>query len=149
MATDKRNKISLDATPSGVNKNLMLQLESSWSRHQMETFSALLALCAEIRRLPVNSPHKGQWRGALVFALICAWTNGWVNNRDAGDLRRHRARYGVTVMYIYVQRQPHWISIQFHQPRLVIRTFHRPGRCSRGGHLCNEHSEEKYSCSYK
>ena len=38
---------------------------------------------------------------------------------------------------------------QFHQPRLVIRTFHRQGRCSRGGHLCNEHSEEKYSCSYK
>ena len=38
---------------------------------------------------------------------------------------------------------------EFHQPRLVIRTFHRQGRCSRGGHLCNEHSEEKYSCSYK
>ena len=37
----------------------------------------------------------------------------------------------------------------FHQPRLVIRTFHHQGRCSRGGHLCNEHSEEKYSCSYK
>ena len=38
---------------------------------------------------------------------------------------------------------------QFHQPRLVIRTFHHQGRCSRGGHLSNEHSEEKYSCSYK
>ena len=38
---------------------------------------------------------------------------------------------------------------QFHQPRLVIRTFHHQERCSRGGHLCNEHSEEKYSCSYK
>ena len=46
----------------------------------------------------------------------------------------------------------HWslfLRVQFHQPRLVIRTFHRQGRCSRGGHLCNEHSEEKYSCSYK
>ena len=39
--------------------------------------------------------------------------------------------------------------VQFHQPRLVIRTFDRQGRCSRWGHLCNEHSEEKYSCSYK
>ena len=48
----------------------------------------------------VNSPHKGQWRGALVFSLICAWTNGWVNNHEAGDLRRHRAHYGVTVMTI-------------------------------------------------
>ena len=38
---------------------------------------------------------------------------------------------------------------EFHQPWLVIRTFQRQGRCSRGGHLCNEHSEEKYSCSYK
>ena len=30
---------------------------------------------------PVNSPHKGQRRGALMFSLICAWINGWVNNR--------------------------------------------------------------------
>ena len=37
---------------------------------------------------PVNSLHKGQWRGALMFSLICAWINGWVNNREAGDLRR-------------------------------------------------------------
>ena len=43
-----------------------------------------------IRRPPVNSPHKGQWRGTLMFSLICAWTNGWINNRDVGDLRRHR-----------------------------------------------------------
>ena len=39
-----------------------------------------------IRRSSVNSPHKGQWRGAFVFSLICAWTNGWVNNRGAGGL---------------------------------------------------------------
>ena len=47
---------------------------------------------------PVNSPHKGQWRRALMFSLIYAWTNGWANNRDTGDLRRHRAHYVVTVM---------------------------------------------------
>ena len=51
-----------------------------------------------LHRWPVNSPHKGQWRGALVFSLICAWINGWVNNGEAGDLRRHRAHYDVTVM---------------------------------------------------
>ena len=45
--------------------------------------------------------------------------------------------------------QPRTTAYKFHQPRLVIRTFHRLGHCSRGGHLCNEHSEEKYSCSYK
>ena len=49
----------------------------------------------------VISPHKGQWRGALMFSLICARINGWVNNRVAGDLRRRRAHYEVTVMYNY------------------------------------------------
>ena len=33
-----------------------------------------------------------------MFSLICAWINGWVNNRKAGDLRRHRAHYDVIVM---------------------------------------------------
>ena len=51
-----------------------------------------------IHRSPVNSPLKGQWRGALMFSLICVWINGWVNNREAGDLRRYRAHYDVTVM---------------------------------------------------
>ena len=51
-----------------------------------------------IHRSPVNSPHKGQWRGALMFSLICAWINGWVSNRVADDLRHHRAHYDVTVM---------------------------------------------------
>ena len=51
-----------------------------------------------IHRSPVNSPHKGQWREALLFSLICVWINGWVNNREAGDLKRHRAHYDVIVM---------------------------------------------------
>ena len=51
-----------------------------------------------IQRSPVNSPHKGHWRGALIFSLICAWIKGWVNTREAGDLRRHRAHYDVIVM---------------------------------------------------
>ena len=51
-----------------------------------------------IHRSPVNSPHKGQWRGALMFTLICARINGWVNNPEAGDLWRHRVHYDVIVM---------------------------------------------------
>ena len=51
-----------------------------------------------IHQSPVNSPHKGQWRGALVFSLICVWINGWVNNREAGDLRHYRTHSDVTVM---------------------------------------------------
>ena len=43
----------------------------SWWRHQMKTFSALLAICAGNSPVTVNSQQKGQWRGALMFSLIC------------------------------------------------------------------------------
>ena len=68
----------------------------------METFSALLALCAGNSPVTVNSPQKGQWRGALIFfSLICAWINSWVNNGEAWDLRRHRAHYDVIVVLFH------------------------------------------------
>ena len=51
-----------------------------------------------IHRSPVNSPHKGQWSGPLMFSVICAWTNGWVNNWDTRELRHHHAHYDVIVM---------------------------------------------------
>ena len=53
-----------------------------------------------IHRSPVNSPHKGQWRGALMFSLICLWINYWINSHEAGDLRRYRAHYDVIVMWL-------------------------------------------------
>ena len=71
---------------------------NAWWRHQMETFPRYWPFVWGIHRTPVNYPHKGQWRGALMLSLICAWINDWVNNREAGDWRRHRAHYGVTVM---------------------------------------------------
>ena len=49
-------------------------------------------------RSPLNSPHKGEWRGALMFSLIQSWVNDWINNREAGDLKRHCAHYDITVM---------------------------------------------------
>ena len=46
---------------------------------------------------PVNSPHKGQWCGALMFSLICAWIKGWIKKSWdwwfemlSCPLRRHR-----------------------------------------------------------
>ena len=59
-------------------------------------------------RWPVDSPRKGQWRGALVFSSICVWTNGWANNRDAGDLRHHRAHHGVIKMKVNPNSTYHW-----------------------------------------
>ena len=47
----------------------------------------------KIHQSQVNSPYKGQWRRVLMFSFICASINGWVSNREACDLRRHRAHY--------------------------------------------------------
>ena len=52
-----------------------------------------------IHQSPVNSPHKGQWRGILMFSLMYVWINGCINNREAGDLRRYHGHYDVIVMY--------------------------------------------------
>ena len=66
-----------------------------WWHYQMETFSMLLAFCAG--KSPVNSLLKCQWQGALMFSMICTWTNSWTNNRDAGDLRCHCAHYDIVM----------------------------------------------------
>ena len=42
----------------------------------------------------------GAGREALMFSLISTRINGWVRNREAGDLRRYRAHYNVTVMLL-------------------------------------------------
>ena len=65
-----------------------------WWRHQMEAFSPLLALCAG------NSPVTGEVPAVTrnFDVLFDLWMHGWVNNREAGDLRRHRAHYDVNVM---------------------------------------------------
>ena len=62
----------------------------------MKQFSRYWLFVRWIHQSTVNSPHKVEWRGALMFSLV--WINGWVNNREAGDVRRHRVHYDVTVM---------------------------------------------------
>ena len=71
-----------------------------------------------IHQWPVESPHKDQWRGTLMFSLICAWTNGSANNRDVGDLRCHRAHYDITVMF--------WPGIYtIHPVYCMLQVFYR------------------------
>ena len=70
----------------------------SWWRHPMEHFQHYWPFVREIHRSTVDSSNKGQWRGALMYSLICAWTNGWVYNGNAGDLRPHRVHYDVAIM---------------------------------------------------
>ena len=76
----------------------------TWWRHKLETFPRHWPFVRDIHRSPINSPHKGQWRGALMFPLICVWHNSWLNNGDVGDLRCHRAHYDVTILSIVLQR---------------------------------------------
>ena len=75
---------------------------------------------------PVNSPHKGHWRGALMFSLICTQINGWVYNREAGDLRRHRAHYDVIVILVchvgeHLHALIHWYLKHLNCPKVNAR----------------------------
>ena len=76
--------------------NLMIT-SSNWN-----IFQCYWPFVRGIHRSPVNFPHKGQWRGDLMFSLICSCTKGWVNSSDAVDLRRNCAHYDVTVMWIAI-----------------------------------------------
>ena len=95
-SSDRHNEANAQ---SGLVIWYRILIQLSWWRHQMESFSALLTLCAGNSPVPLNSPHKGQGRGALMFSLICAWINDWVNNREAAVVRRHCGHYDVTVMH--------------------------------------------------
>ena len=76
-----------------------------------------------IHRSPVDSPHKGQWRGYLMISLICTWTNGQANNRYAGDLRRHRAHYDITVMVMWKAFPCDDVNIRFCRLNMTRVTY--------------------------
>ena len=80
----------------------------------MTTLLLVLLLLLLMMMMMMIFPHKGQWRGALVFSLICVWINGWINNREAGDLIRHRAHYDVIVMTSYMNT---WETSKNPRPR--------------------------------
>ena len=72
----------------------------------METFPVLLVLCSG--NLPVTgefSPQRPVTRSFHVFFDLRVWTHSRANNRDTGDLRRHRTRYDITVMYVLLMLQ--------------------------------------------
>ena len=87
-----------------------LAVELSWMTSSNGIiFRVTGPLCGEFTGHRWIPPYKGQWRWALMFSFICAWINGWVNNRKAGDLRRHRAHYDVTVV-------PEWYAMDQTKP---------------------------------
>ena len=100
---------------------------SSWWRHQRKRCPRFWPFVRGIHQWLVDSPRKGEWRRALVSSLICALTNVWVNNWDAGDLKRHNTHYEVPVMFA------NWIvghiitCIIMHS---AIKKLNRPGPTS-------------------
>ena len=105
MVLSFANKIKLSTFPNGTvfAVAMFMILCGMWCNYMMTSsngniFGVTGHLCGEFTGPPVNSPHKGQWRGALMFSLICVWVNGRETNREAGDLRRYRAHYEVIVM---------------------------------------------------
>ena len=72
----------------------------TWWRHQKETFSALLVLYAGNSRVTGEFHAQRPQTWSFDVFMICAWINGWVNNREAGDRRRYLAHYDVSSMMI-------------------------------------------------
>ena len=107
--TDDRQFIPCFIPPINIDVST---LNLVWTRGAMRTssngniFRVTGPLCGEFTGQGEFPTQKGQWRGAFMFSLICAWIKGWVNNREAGDWRRHRAHYDVIVML-------HWTGTLF------------------------------------
>ena len=93
--------VDINKVSDGLNTHMLHQVISVLKHVDVierKPFPRYWPFVRGIHRWPVNSPPKGQWRGALMFSLIYARKNGWVDNREIGDLRRHSAHYDVFVM---------------------------------------------------
>ena len=72
---------------------------SSWWRNRMETFSELLAVCEGNPSVTGGFPSQRPVARSFDVFFDLHLNDAWANTRDAGDLRRHRAHYDVTVIY--------------------------------------------------
>ena len=98
MSWDLENVMRFSFSGTGPRSSSIMMTTSNGN-----IFRVTGPLCWEFTGHRLVPPLKYQWRGALMFSLICVWTNGWVINRDAGDLRRHCAHYDVIVMILTKQ----------------------------------------------
>ena len=106
----KTNQYFFKSVSSEHSSHIIMTSLTKWKH-----FSRYWPFVRGIHRSPVNSPHKGQWRGALMFSLICVWINGWVNNRDAGDLRCYRPLWRHRNVYDSSQCSRTWGSVWQYQ----------------------------------
>ena len=105
-----------------------------------------------IHRSLANSPHKGQWRRALMFSLICVWINDWANNREAGVLRRYRAHYDIIVMDIMFgqlfmkQACKTWKMDAFNRTGVGVRFQYKITTCQYMKSHCGDKTTPQLSC---
>ena len=114
-----------------------------------------------IDRWLVNFPHKGQWRGALMFSLIWAFNNSWVNNGYPGDLGGHDAHYDVIVMtvchvlnhcsslevVIFISQHNHWLITETGIVNRMRYTLSILAGDNRWGYYCGIHSYSHSRCN--
>ena len=81
-----------------MSNKIWTRLNSSWWRHQMETFFALLALCAGNSPVPGEFPTQRPVTLRFDVFFDLRPNKRLSNNGEAVDLRRHRAHYDVIVM---------------------------------------------------
>ena len=123
---------------------------ATWWRHQTQAFFALLVICGGIHRPPGNSPHKGQWRGTLMFSLICAW----INNGDAGDLRRHGAHYDAPVksadvlLKILIHKMSLESTLSKWQPHLPVVNKLTPKHIEAEKKKCRHFADDIFKCPF-
>ena len=82
-----------------------------------------------IHRSPVNSPHKGQRSGILMFTLICTWINGWVKQwwrwwfetpsrpfwRHCNDTSTYMDKYTSDILYGWLSARLWNIELEIHR----------------------------------
>ena len=102
-----------------LNKNKTIYLRHSYHTN-MNKYNLMCSL------------SYGQWRASLVFSLICAWINGWVNNREAGDLRRHHPHNGfrhfLDSMHPDPNRSRFWIPSYISLLFIIMCFLHHQGK---------------------
>ena len=112
----------------------------TWWRHQMENFLVILALCEG--NSPVTSEFPSQRPMTRIFDVFfdLRWINGWVNIREAGDWRRHRAHHDVTVNDD--NGPPHHQHHPFNYVSMTFSVYHN--QCCNRGSLARNRANLSY-----
>ena len=88
--TSPKIRLSLCSNASGMRVMMTSSNEKHFPRHW--------PFVRGIHRSPMNSRTKPNDAELWCFLWFAPWINGWVKNREASDLGRHRAHYYVIVV---------------------------------------------------